>query len=232
VLLLFSGPSRAQDDVAPDALGRFLGFTVMCGCFSEPPEHLQALYYALLLEWGDQSYATAASGFMREVADNAGRYQGEATVCWRICDNEFLTYLTDTMTMIDMDTEPESFINNYRWAYNTWFGDDANRSLDELYETDPAHGLWTGSFCYNQPSSPKCRRPQADTEVSTDGDASTDTLSASAASTGASQLGEASQPKVFTFQQEEEPLPACSATEDLIPGVGCEGRQRGWINGY
>jgi hypothetical protein len=117
LLLTLLGQARAQDSTPADTMGRFLGFTVMCDCFNEDPEHLQALYYALMVEWRDESYATAASGFMRETADNAGLYHAEANLCWEICDNDFVPYLDDVMTMIDLETEPISFIEDYTWAH-------------------------------------------------------------------------------------------------------------------
>lgn len=35
-----------------------------------------------------------------------------------------------------------------------------------------------------------------------------------------------------SFSHSTEALPPCSATEDLISGVQCEGRQKGRVNGY
>jgi len=150
-VLAWSVPARAQTGVAADAMGRFLGYTVMCGCLSEEPEHLQALYYALLVEWADSSYAEAASGFMREVADNAGRYQGEDTQCWRICSNEFVVTLEDTMAMIDMETEPASFRADYLEAYHRWFGDDEPASDNTNRSGADA------AYCGWRPNSPRCQ---------------------------------------------------------------------------
>lgn len=84
-----------------------------------------------------------------------------------ICDHEFTTYLTDVVSMVDLDTEPAAFIASY------------NGYRD-------AHGAGT----------------------------------AAGGTSG-----------VYQGAVEEE-LPECSATEDLYPGVGCEGRRRSRINGY
>ncbi len=158
--LLFTllGQARAQDSTPADTMGRFLGFTLMCDCFNEDPEHLQALYYALMVEWRDESYATAASGFMRETADNAGLYHAEANLCWEICDNDFVPYLDDVMTMIDLETEPISFIEDYTWGYRARFDNTQGQSVEDLYIVDPIAGPWANSFCRSQPNSPKCRR--------------------------------------------------------------------------
>jgi len=158
ILALMPQLGAAQDSTPADRMGRFMGYTVMCDCFHEDPEHLQALYYALLVDWRDSSYAEAASGFMREVADNAGRYQGEATFCWEICNHDMTTYLTDVMTMIDMETEPMSFIGNYTWAYENWFGDGTARAAEDIHDDDRALGRTSGAFCHSQPASPKCRQ--------------------------------------------------------------------------
>lgn len=158
LFLALAGQAQAQNSTPADTMGKFLGFTVMCDCFNEEPEHLQALYYALLVDWRDESYASAASGFMRETADNAGRYHAEANFCWEVCNNDFVPYLDDVMTMIDMQSEPISFIENYTWAYQAWFGDTQKRSVEELYIVDPEEGPWANPFCHSQPNSPQCRR--------------------------------------------------------------------------
>ena len=92
---------------------------------------------------------------------------GTATFFSIICDHEFTTYLTDVVSMVDLDTEPATFIASY------------NGYRD-------AHGAGT----------------------------------AAGGTSG-----------VYQGAVEEE-LPECSATEDLYPGVGCEGRRRSRINGY
>lgn len=163
--VLSSVSTRAQDHVPVDDMGKFLGHTVLCGCLPFEDDHLLAVYFALMVEWEGDSYADAASGYMQLVRDKD--YRNQATFCSIICDHEFTTYLTDVVSMVDLDTEPATFIASY------------NGYRD-------AHGAGT----------------------------------AAGGTSG-----------VYQGAVEEE-LPECSATEDLYPGVGCEGRRRSRINGY
>lgn len=146
-------------------MGKFLGHTVMCDCLPYEDDHLLALYFALLAEWEGDSYAEAASGYMELVRD--GDYRNEATFCSIICDHEFTIYLTDVVAVIDLETEPEVFVENYK-------------SYLKDHESDGVSGNSLGAY----------------------------------------------QGEVV------EELPECSATEDLYPGVGCEGRRRSRISGF
>jgi len=161
VLVPLGFPGRtvhAQDEVAVDTMGKFLGHTVMCECIAQEDDHLLALYYALMVEWDGRSYADSASGYMKLVLD--GDYRNEDAFCAIICNHEFTTYLTDVVTIVDLKSEPETFLTDY----------SRYREMNDGDRRD-----------------------------------------ASATS---------------------EALPECNATDDLIPGVGCEGRRRSRINGY
>lgn len=132
-----SGASHAQDQVPVDSMGKFLGHTVMCGCLPYEDDHLLALYFALLVEWEDSSYADAASGYMELARD--GDYRNEATFCSIICDHEFTVYLTDVITVIDLETEPEEFIVRYNYYRDRHGSGDAGTesSGEGLNESDP-----------------------------------------------------------------------------------------------
>lgn len=85
-----------------------------------------------------------------------GDYRNEATFCSIICDHEFTIYLTDVVAVIDLETEPEVFVENYKSYLKDHESDGVSGNslgayqgevVEELPECSATEGLYPGVGC-------------------------------------------------------------------------------------
>ncbi len=143
--ICLAAPARAEDRVNPQIVGEFLGYTLMCGCLPYEPDHLQAVYYALLVEEQGVSYANTAAGYMHHTRD--GFYRNTGTFCSSfICSNDYALYMGEIVAMIDLDTEPADFQQAYWEERNDHRSDSAVEAPTLTQE------------CRSHPASVGCKR--------------------------------------------------------------------------
>lgn len=146
-LLACPGPAESQE-ASPRRVGEFLGFILMCGCLPYETAHQSAAFYALMVEEQGARYADTAAGYMRQIQN--GSYRNTGTVCsGYVCRNDYTIYMGEILAMIDLETEPDVFMDAYERAYGTG-GDDSAR------DGDPPGGGTLPWFCAYGSANPQC----------------------------------------------------------------------------
>ena len=149
VAVLAPAPGSADDAttyIGPSTMGRFLGYTLMCRCLPYDEDYLQGVYYALFVDWQDETYADQMMGFLHSTMQ--GDYRDFDLFCQsKVCPNDYTIYLRDVVSMIDLDKESVAFQANYRHAVEGLGPGDGPRVV-------PA----TSWRCKLHPDAPRCAR--------------------------------------------------------------------------
>ena len=150
-------PAFADERPEVGELGRYLGYTIQCGCVQGDPDWVATLYYALFAERYGESYATAMSGFMKHAMSM--EWDNQMQICTRVCGMDLTDTLRQLVAGVDemmqspdfrrfFDSPPDQLLA----AQQT----EGAKTMEDLLERDSSD-RWSSTICRVSPARPECR---------------------------------------------------------------------------